>query len=548
MQTSKQSQSLLRKIGIAFAVSLAVCIGLSLSLAMIAAPMGILALTLSGAADGIPSIFAEILVRVMLPIAMLCAVGIGTVSSIMLWIFHRSTPAQPEPTLAQLARCDFEEIPRKLTRRAFVPDVGSLLVLLGIGAAFVYFERPPIAYQYWQNLQHLPWLVCACAVAGAIMIAYRGHAIRDRLPSAWWRLRAILIVLAAIVAFNSVAAWHRESAQCTQPVLEALLDTGNINDLKTYANNNCDSEVLGKILAKITSELIGHTTYSEPKHYESSRWRDLLHVLSILGVANFYNPESESAPSSRTTPVKLDRTTLLSALSTVLNAGARVGRLDWEVLMMPDADQVRDEILAVYRSAPDSSGAWSVDSLRELVNDLAARGKTDQLRYLVKQGMHFDASWHESSFLLIDTALYKKSPNWDFYDELVVAGLPVPAKLQQLLTAIRSRELSGISGWSVDDWQSPASGLARNGYTYNYSLQFAVVLYTEDAVLRAQILRLSGIDEQTLIDQTPLPKRCILAKRFGAERIRSSFPKPPNESYEVERCENVFWTVTHERD
>ena len=547
MQISKQPQSLSRKIGIAFAVSFAVGVGLSLSLAIAAAPMGLLALLLSGAASAIPSIFVDILLNVLLPIATLCAIGIGTASSIVLWIFHRSTPAQTEPTLAQLACCDFEEVPRKPTRRAFVPDAGTLLVLLGIGAAAIYLERPPIAYQYWQNFQLIPWLVCACIAFGTMLVVLHGHRIRLHLPTAWWRLRAVLIALAAVLAFNGIVAWRSETSRCSPNVLEALLDAGNVDDLKTYARAHCNSEALGRIRARIIDQLLGRTTYSAQIRYESSDWQDLLHLLSILGMGTYDGSGRDSAGSS-STAAKLDKATLLSALSAVLDAGARVRGQDWEALMGADADHVRDQVVEIYRRAPESAGAWSADVLGELIADLAARNKIDELRYLIAQGLRFDAGWNEFSFLLIDTALYNKSPYWNFYDELVAAGLMVPPKLLRLLTAIRSKELSGLSDWSADDWQGPASGVVENRYSYNHSLQFAAALYSEDTMVRAELLRLSGVDEQTLIERTPLPKRCILAKRFGVDRIRETLPAAPEESFNVERCEGIFWTVMHKYD
>lgn len=321
----------------------------------------------------------------------------------------------------------------------------------------------------------------------------------------------------------------RSLPQCDQHVIEALIEAENVDDLNRYVSPRCSHEQSTRSLSNLTSELIYRGGQPQSKRTDRNDARRLLE----FPFGRKHGDESAERPQP-------NQQTLLAALRIFLNAGAVVTGSEWEGVMSDQAYSVRESILAVYRQAPESSGVWSVDALHETLADLAAQGETDELRYLIARGLNFGPEWSAASLLLVDAALGKPSPHWRFYDTLVEAGLPIPPRLKALLTAIRSRDASGIINWSASDWQFPASGLDVDRYLNNFSLQVALALYTEDAAWRDQLLHLSGIDEQTLIDQTPLPIRCLLASRLGADRIRQSLANQSDETLDFQSCQSIL--------
>lgn len=421
--------------------------------------------------------------------ALVLAMALTAVAAVPAWIFHKGPDAAGDDAPSSW--------------RALLPDPGIVCVCAGVAITALYLARPPQAYRYWHWLEQAPWAGALLLLAGVLASVLRWRRDGWALPAAWWRLRAVAVLIASALAVSAIGTLRQETHACARDVLNAIISTGDAAALDRHITRHpaCQGDVLDRAMYDV--------------------------VMNI-------------APVEPAVLVSAQRRQILATLQ---RHGGTLGRVAWEIILrMNDETSIR-ELLSVLQQAPAQADVWAERRLGESAVRWAHGDEVAMLSLFAAHGLRFDTpDWRGKAYGVMHTALAKKEPSWAFYDALVGAGLPASARMQALAQAIRSGSAASLRHWTLQDWQDRVI----DGDTDADTLVWAAAMYTQSDALRAELLALAGTDMERLAAATPLPRRCELALRTGAAPIRATLAGLPDGDVEKFYCERYLENYGYE--
>ncbi len=461
--------------------------GLALPIVITVGGFGAVILSLGGGARVIAELYQMVgsfgIVGGVLLGALLLAVALTAVAAVPAWIFHKGPDAADDDAPSSW--------------RALLPDLGVVCVCAAMAVTALYLVRPPQAYRYWNWLEYAPWVGALLLLAGVLTNVLRWRRNGWALPAAWWRLRAVLALLAGALAVSAIGTLRQETHACARDVLNAVIITGDAAALDRHITRHaaCQGEPMNRAMYDV--------------------------VMNIAPVE----------------PAKMVSAQRHEVLLTLQRHGGTLGRGAWNIIASRGTDDSLRELLSVLQQAPPQADVWAESRLGESAVKWANWNEVATLSLFAEYGLRLDTpDWRVKAYGVMDTALAKKEPSWAFYDALVGAGLPASSRMQALAQVIRSGSTVSLREWTPQDWQ----GRVIDGDANSASLVWAAAMYTQSDALRAELLALAGTDTQQLAAATPLPRRCQLALRTGAAPIRATLEALPDDDVEKFYCERYL--------
>ena len=369
---------------------------------------------------------------------------------------------------------------------------GGLGMLIAASALAWFYLHPPgtLLYATWQWLEYvLPTLAVAGWVAG-VVLAIRCHR-RERwsLPRSWRRFRIAASIASSLLVWHALA--YRDQA-CDMDIVTGLVRALNPAGLQRYLDRRASC---GKL--------------------------SLASVMQALGSRDVFT-ESQSGQPAR------------APLDTLV----AIDRWTWkEILEQDDPDLLDAQLRRVKQTHREPAEAFAVDALRDPVKQWVSQSDPLPLRRLIAAGLRFDRpGWRQEGETLLELTLESPRPSWDFYDELVAAGLTVSPSLEALVKGMRTGSTEPTSPLTQRAWWTAVDA----GNPSSMDLITFALFYTNDARLRAGFMAQAGVNQDTALARIAVPSRCLLGNRFKAEAILASLG--PND--DKARCASTLQSTS----
>lgn len=445
--------------------------------------------------------------------------GVATLFiAVPMWLFQKESPpplrpsafspTQPPgpsspfgvPSARVIGRDGRPVAPRPGWRLAavLIPSGGLWTLTASLAVAIIYLWRPwkGLLYGHWPWLE---WLLPAIAASGLLIGAGLFIRCRWRLPKAsvpalWLRLRVLAAALAGLAVLAVGSTFATSWRQCDGAALAGMLQVQNTAGLQRYLSRHpvCDDRSLQDALALALSNARPDVPGGDID------WQNRQGILDTL--------------------IAQDRWT-------------------WrDVIYRNDPEMLQAVLRRVKQVGRDPAEVLPAEALSDAVRRWVIEGDFAMLKHFTDSGLRFDRpGWEEEHLALLGFVLEDTPPSWAMYDALRDAGLSIPSPLQGVVAAIRVGSVEPVAHLPPSAWWIEPDP----EHHPSYALITLALLHTNDAALRAGFMAKAGVDESQLLLRVPLPTRCLLVTRFGAEAILASLKQKDHAEADPATCRRV---------